>query len=411
MLPAVLRPLRDAPLALLWGGLATSAIGDQLFAVALAWIAVRVLGTAAGYLTALQAASVLATALLGGRWADRWAPRRLMLAADLARAAVLAGLVAAWLAGGAPPAWSLVAAVIALAAGQALFRPALQAMIPALVTDRARLPAANALLDTTDRIARLLGPGLVAMLGGLLPLSQFVILDMATFLASALALAGIGRLRALPELPPSAPRSALADALRGFRAVRHLPLLRYVLATSGIVFGAWYAAMFLGIPLLLERSGGGLGGYGLVIASYGSTNLLATLVVGSRPVPARPTGMILGGLALVGAGTVLIGVAGLFVSGPWQLPALCAAAAFGAVGGPMEDVAVAVLRQTRVPASEQAAVARANLVATHAGLLAAFLAAPRMLDLLGPGPGIALCGAALLAVAGIGHVRLQQDQG
>jgi hypothetical protein len=46
----LLRPLRDAPIALLWGGLATSAVGDQLYAVVLSWIAVAVFGAAAGYL-------------------------------------------------------------------------------------------------------------------------------------------------------------------------------------------------------------------------------------------------------------------------------------------------------------------------------------------------------------------------
>jgi hypothetical protein len=37
-------PLRTAPVALLWSGLSLSAIGDQLYTVALGWIAVRLLG-------------------------------------------------------------------------------------------------------------------------------------------------------------------------------------------------------------------------------------------------------------------------------------------------------------------------------------------------------------------------------
>ena len=387
---------------MLWGGLATSAVGDQLFTVALAWIAVGVLGAGAGYLTALQAACVLATALLGGRWADRRQHQLLMVAADLARTAVLGVVVAAWLWRGAPPAWALVLAVVSLAAGQAFFRPALQALVPVIVPHRAQLPAANALLDTTDRIARLLGPGIVGLLSGVLPLVHFVTLDAATFIASALALAGIGRLRALPASARPERETALASALRGFVALRRLPLLHYMLATAGVVFGAWYGAMFLGIPLMLAGTGGGLGGYGLVIASYGSTNLLATLVVGSRDVPARPAAMIFGGLALVGAGTAMIGIAGLTVASAWLLPALCVAAAFGAVGGPMEDVAVAVLRQTRVPQAEQAAVMRAFLVSSNLGMLVAFLAAPRVFDALGPAATVALCGAAILTVAGGG---------
>ena len=44
----ILQPLRDGAVAALWGGLATAAIGDQLYTVALSWIAVAVFGTAAG---------------------------------------------------------------------------------------------------------------------------------------------------------------------------------------------------------------------------------------------------------------------------------------------------------------------------------------------------------------------------
>ena len=59
-------------MALLWGGLSFSAVGDQLYAVALTWIAVGVLGSNAGYLSALQAFIALLEVLFIGAWADRW---------------------------------------------------------------------------------------------------------------------------------------------------------------------------------------------------------------------------------------------------------------------------------------------------------------------------------------------------
>ena len=85
----LIRPLRRRPVALLWGGLSLSAIGDQLYIVALAWIATGVFGAAAGYLSALQAFTLLVAAMLSGGWADRLDPLRCMLGADLVRAAVL----------------------------------------------------------------------------------------------------------------------------------------------------------------------------------------------------------------------------------------------------------------------------------------------------------------------------------
>jgi len=48
-------------------------------------------------------------------------------------------LAATWLARRQPPAWALVAAIVALGAGSALFGPALQAVLPPLVGPQTRL--------------------------------------------------------------------------------------------------------------------------------------------------------------------------------------------------------------------------------------------------------------------------------
>ena len=113
----LLQPLRSPPIALLWGGMSLSAIGDQLYAVALSWIAVSVFGAAAGYLTALQGLVILLAALGIGRWADGWDPQASLIGADLVRAVTLLAVVAGWLASGGPGAVPLIAAVVVLAAG------------------------------------------------------------------------------------------------------------------------------------------------------------------------------------------------------------------------------------------------------------------------------------------------------
>ena len=409
LLPPVLRPLRDPALALLWGGLATSAIGDQLFSVALAWIAVQALGTAAGYLTALQAAAILAVALLAGRWADRREHRRVMIAADLFRAATLLLVIAAWMSRGSPPAWSLVLAVLALAGGSALFRPALQATPPEIIGDPAALPAANALLDTTERIARLLGPAIVGLLGTLLPLVHFVTLDAATFAVSAAAVAGIGRLRPLTGRDMPARQTMLAALARGFRAMRRHRVLGYALLSGPLLSGVWNATMFFGLPLLIagtgRRGSAGLAAYGLVIACYGSTNLLTTLVVGGWQVPRHPAWRVFGADALYGAGILGIGGAALLLPPAWVLPGICAAAAVGAINGPLADIPLAVLRQTRLAAADQAAAMRAVLVASNFGTLVALLAAPSALRAIGVAPAFVLAGLACIATGLVGALR------
>ena len=413
----ILQPLRDGAVAALWGGLATAAIGDQLYTVALSWIAVAVFGTAAGYLGALQAVVVLATALLCGRWADRQAHRPVMIAADLVRATVLFLVVATWATLGYPPAWGLVLAVFVLAAGQAFFRPALQAIVPELVTSFAMLPATNALLDTTERIARLLGPGLVALLAASLPMMHFLSLDAATFLVSALAMLLIGRIRHF-EVPSVIGRNApiVASMTRGFRAMWRHRLLAYVLLTCGVTNGAWYAAMFLGLPLMIDRmgivgpGGTGLGAYGLVISTYGSTNLLTTLIVGGRNLPLRPARLMCSGNIIFGVGVALLGGAMLLpLPASARLPCLLVTAAFAAIGGPMSDITIATLRQTLLARGDIAPAMRAYMVMNNVGLLAAMLIAPGGMDAFGIAPVIVMCGTIVAVIGGIGLLRLAQS--
>jgi len=136
----IFQPLRSLPVALLWGGLSLSALGDQLYAVALSWIVVGVLGSNAGYLAAVQALIVLVAVLGIGRWADRWDPQRSMVGADLARASGLLVVVALWLATGGPSTAQLVGAIVVLGIGHAVFQPALQSVLSSLVDERTCCP-------------------------------------------------------------------------------------------------------------------------------------------------------------------------------------------------------------------------------------------------------------------------------
>ena len=101
------QPVRPPAMALLWGGLALSSIGDQAYTIAFTWIAVAAFGAAAGWPVALGPPALMLTVLFNGRWADGWPPLWTMLGADVARAAVLV-----------------------LGTGHAVFRPALLELLP-----------------------------------------------------------------------------------------------------------------------------------------------------------------------------------------------------------------------------------------------------------------------------------------
>ena len=183
--------------------------------------------------------------------------------------------------------------------------------------------------------------------------------------------------------------------LRGFVALLRHRMLRYLLQTSGLNNGAWYAVMFLGVPLILAARGGGVAAFGSVIASYGLTNLGANLVVGSRPPLARPGRLILWGNIVNGAGMALIGLCAAMRGVPdWGL---CLGAIIAGAGGPMNDIPRASMMQTALPKGDVAAAFRAWMVTSSAGVLVAMLVAPSLFGAVGAGWGVVVLGSAVVA--------------
>ena len=181
-------------------------------------------------------------------------------------------------------------------------------------------------------------------------------------------------------------------------------LLGYFLAVAAVLNGTWYAVFFLGLPLMIERhglTGSGLSAYGLVLSAYGCGNLAATVCLGGRPLSPRPQFQMCGGNLVVGAGVVLLGLIDSLPA-PWLVPGLAAAAALGAIGGPMQDIPMAVLRQTRLPPSDTAAAMRAYMAATSAGILCAMLLAPALISACGAVPIVIACGMTYFGIGALG---------
>ncbi len=73
----------------------------------------------------------------------------------------------------------------------------------------------------------------------------------------------------------------------------------------------------------------------------------------------------------------------------------------------MQDIMVAVLRQTELPREHIAAAVRAFMVANSFGLLLTLAAAPGVFNAIGIGPEVVLCGAvyAVIGLAGLWRFR------
>jgi len=196
----------------LWAAQAISAFGSRITRTALPIIAVTTLNqpeAVIGVLAALQLAPGVVLAMLAGGFVDRGRKRRILIAADLIRAALVASLTLAWALG----ALSMIQVVLVgagVGAASALFQITDVAYLPALI-GRRQLAEGNAKLETTEAIAEIAGPAsagtLIAALGA--PLA--VAIDAASYLWSAVML---GRIRGDERgrgARPAEPRAATDD--------------------------------------------------------------------------------------------------------------------------------------------------------------------------------------------------------
>jgi MFS transporter, DHA3 family, macrolide efflux protein len=277
--------LRQPLPRLLWAGQLASVAGDRLYAVALVWVTLTLTGSPAAVAGAMLAGGIpfLPASLISGWLADRHDALRLARGVDFARAGAVAVLPAmsafGWL---SLPAVFAVAVV--LSGLDAFFLPAVQASLPRLIEPAGLTPMVS-LLDSTDRLGRVLGPGLVGLLA-FLPEIHLFSLDAVTFLISAVTLTAIHR--RIGAAPTDLPlrwhgRITRASLLAGWRATLSRPALRDALLLRAACNVAW-PAYTLAIPFLIAgRFHHGIGGYGLGLAAFGVGNVIGTLLAARVP--------------------------------------------------------------------------------------------------------------------------------
>jgi MFS family permease len=336
--------LRDRMFRFYWSAQSISMVGDQVTGIALPLVGVLTLHVSPGQmglLTALVWAPNLVFALHAGALADRWGRRRrVMIAADLGRALLLASVPAAWALGLLTVA-QLYA--VAFAAGTlSVFFQVSDAALFVCVVDRGRYVEANSLVHGSRAASFMAGPSLGGVLTQAVSAPFALLTDAASFLGSAALLGAI-----TPSEPP--PQAAEAGHLAaGVRFIRATPALAYELASTATVnfFNfAFFALFLLYATRSLHVQAGTLG----VILGLGAVGgLVGAAVTGpaTRRLGIGPTFIL--GSVLFPAPLVLVPLAG----GPHTLViALLFLAEFGSgFGVMMLDIAVGSITSAIVPA-------------------------------------------------------------
>jgi len=319
----------------LWGGDALGQLGAQLTLLALPIYAVEhLLATEwqMGLLTATETAAFLVIGLPAGAWVDRMRKRRVLVVADLVRAAALAVVVAAALAGHASMTL-LVAAAAVISVASVFFDVAHQSYVPGLV-GLEHVVEGNSKLQATQSVAQVAAPAIGGALLRVVSAPALVAVTVVTYLLSAF---GVGRIRHHEELPPREDRRPLrTEIAEGLRFVVHQPLLRRIVATTSIsnfagaitsAVLAIYALRVLGLDtatygaIASASAAGGLAGafaadhlarlvgesrvIPLSAVCSGVAGVLTPLS-GVLPLPATP--VLVGGLAVMFFGIVVYNV-------------------------------------------------------------------------------------------------------
>ncbi len=173
--------------------------------------------------------------------------------------------------------WVIYLALVAESIGSVLFRPAAQAMTPAIVGTGSALSSANSLNAVTDGTVRLIGPPAGAAVLSLAGFQALIWIDMASYLMSAVAVY-MTRRQPRRRREEDARGRVLADLVAGFRLLRAEPVGRALLLLTTVFLFANASLSALLVPFGIERLGGSEQ-VGIVVSGLGVGFLVGAVVI------------------------------------------------------------------------------------------------------------------------------------
>ena len=364
-----------------WAARLVSYAGDQIARTALL-IAVfdRHGGAALGLLLIAGTAPRLLGPALGAL-ADRYDQRRIIVVCDVAQA-LLYGVIAL----AAPPLPVLLALVAVAATAATAFTPAGRSLLPRLVP-AADLGTANARLAVGVNAGFAAGPALGGLLLAAAGLTATLLVDAATFVASAVLVAGVHRLARAGAAPARPMRTILRE---GLTTVRGNPVVRAV--STGFLVMVTFAALdnVALVPFGRDALGAGAAGIGLLGSLYGIGMVAGPMLIGR----ARMDLVLYAAFLALGAGTLLTGVSPL-------LALALAGQALAGAGAGWHNVAADTLIQQHVPADRLGTVFGTVYMFPYAAEVLAYATGTALLAATGPRTVLVVSGLGILATLAV----------
>lgn len=314
-----IHPLRVRDFRLLWIGESISLLGDQFYLIALPWLVLQLTGDAFALGTVMALAGVPRALfmVIGGAFVDRFSPRTVMFASNLARM-VLVGMLSLFVLSSSIQLWMLYLLALAFGMADAFYFPAQSAILPQLLGDD-QLQMGNTLTQGVATLSMFVGPVvagiLIAILGGqqsggaestpsLQGIGLAFALDALSFLASLLTLQTMRVQK--PSQPTAQVENVLSAIHEGIAFVWKSTVLRMVfilmIGINFLVTGPFE----VGIPVLADHNlTEGAAAFGILMSAYGGGALLGLILAGALP---KPKPSIFGPIVLSTTGLLGIGM-------------------------------------------------------------------------------------------------------
>jgi Na+/melibiose symporter-like transporter len=346
----------------LWFSGAVSGIGSWLLIVAIPFYVFTLTGSAVA--TGLALALEALPALLIGPWAgvllDRWDLARAMWIADLVSAAAV-GLI---LFADRDRVGLIYLAILLENTATTVFRPAVRALLPAVVGTGSELARANAVNAVTSSAIRLVAPPLGALLLAGPGIRFVLIVDIISYLLSAATIATVHTRRHPTTGVPPRP-------LQGLRAVVNHRALRGILISQTVFLTANAGLTALLVPFTVDR----LHAPGYVVG-YLISGLGAGYLIGA----AASTGAarLLGTRELLALTQFVTALAYFALFNAPNVPLAVAAAVLIGLPGSILLITVETTIQRTAPTAVLASVGALFFAADSLALLIGALTAPAM---------------------------------
>ena len=242
---------RDGNFLTLWSGQSLAQLGSQITDLAIPVVAVLLLHASEFEVGLLNAAAVTAFLVIGlpaGAWVDRMRKRRVMIWADLARAAALTAVPLLWWSGHLQM-WHLYLVALVIGVGTVFFDVSYQSIIPSLVKSQ-QIAEANGKLESTRELANIAGPAAGGWLIGLVTAPFAILATVVTYVVSAFALMATRD----DEEPhdASARRPVLVEIREGLGWVFGNSLMRRIVSTTA-VSNFFNTISFTMLPIFILR--------------------------------------------------------------------------------------------------------------------------------------------------------------